>query len=113
MSSASVSALESRVVRHALHVPSQQQIADLFNANLSEFFADVSCSVVPCPDLRSAPFHLAHHGLSGRQAVCDVSLALSSEQLALATLDSTDSLVRRLEACLTSCRWPRRTRSTP
>lgn len=63
---------EGKLTVHPLHVPEQEQVATLLQQQLTQYFESVHVSVVPCPDLRSAPFHLADAGLGGRPAVCDV-----------------------------------------
>jgi hypothetical protein len=35
-------------------------------------FAEVNVSVVDCPDLTSAPFHLAEKGLSGNETILEI-----------------------------------------
>ena len=62
--------------RYSLHVPPLQEVADLLARGLAPSFQEVIVTVIPCPDLRSPPFHLAAAGLSGRPAICDVSTSV-------------------------------------
>lgn len=60
---------------YQLHEAQLDEVASLFHQKLNQYFEQVSASVVPCPDLTAAPFHLAQSGLTGREAICDVSIA--------------------------------------
>lgn len=60
------------VKKHDYFVPSLQQVSEVLQCGLSSYFREVSCSVVPCPPLNEAPFHLASSGLSGSPRICDV-----------------------------------------
>lgn len=57
---------------YKLHVPSLDEVADLFRSHLSDYFKQVTVTVQECPDLSKDPFHLTQSGLNGRPSVCDV-----------------------------------------
>ena len=61
-----------RVETFPLSQPSLEELADKLTAPLAANFEESSVTVVPCPDLRQAPFHLATEGLSGDEKVADV-----------------------------------------
>ena len=68
---------------HQLHVPQREEVASLFQQKLGRYFDSVSASVVHCPDLTAAPFHLAQSGLGGHEAICDVSSDFTNNQITL------------------------------
>ena len=55
-----------------LSPPSLGDIADVLKAPLENNYRDTTISVVTCPDLRKAPFHLVTQGLSGDEKIADV-----------------------------------------
>ena len=52
--------------------PSLEELAKALEHPLSHNYYHSSASVVECPDLRNAPFHLAVEGLSGNERVADI-----------------------------------------
>ncbi|KAK1996228.1 DUF1907-domain-containing protein [Colletotrichum falcatum] len=61
-----------RVEKFPLAPPSLEELAEQLKAPLAANYEHASVSVVRCPDLRSAPFHLAAEGLSGDEKIADV-----------------------------------------
>ena len=57
---------------YALTSPPLSELASLLTKSLTSHFQDVSASVVPCPDLRQSPFHLAAAGLCGNEKIADI-----------------------------------------
>ncbi|KAF2437532.1 mgc81809 protein [Karstenula rhodostoma CBS 690.94] len=55
-----------------LSPPTLQEIAVALQSPLAANYAHATVDVVPCPDLRKAPFHLATRGLSGAEKISDV-----------------------------------------
>lgn len=55
-----------------LHVPSLSELGDALSSGLNGKFAEVSVTVVECPDLTAAPFYLASSGLCGSETIIDV-----------------------------------------
>ncbi|XP_060074383.1 ester hydrolase C11orf54 homolog [Ylistrum balloti] len=60
------------VQKASTHVPSLDEVADVLSAGLGKNFADVSASVVDCPDLTKKPFMLVSEGLGGSPRLADV-----------------------------------------
>ncbi|EDQ90541.1 uncharacterized protein MONBRDRAFT_20550 [Monosiga brevicollis MX1] len=60
------------VVSRDFHVPSLDEVAGVFEAGLRANFATATASVVDCPDLTQAPFHLASEGICGSPRLADV-----------------------------------------
>ncbi|WYZ34577.1 hypothetical protein EsH8_I_000853 [Colletotrichum jinshuiense] len=60
------------VEKFPLSPPSLEELAERLSAPLAANFTETSVSVVECPDLRNAPFHLATEGLSGDEKIADV-----------------------------------------
>ena len=60
------------VQRVLLSPPTLEELVDPLTSGLLSNFEHVSVSVVPCPDLRQAPFNLAAPGLSGKPRIADV-----------------------------------------
>ncbi|KAM5355063.1 hypothetical protein ACJ41O_001709 [Fusarium nematophilum] len=58
--------------KFSLSPPSLAELAEILRAPLSTNYEHSTVSVVPCPDLREAPFHLATQGLSGDEKIADV-----------------------------------------
>ncbi|TPX11956.1 uncharacterized protein E0L32_007454 [Thyridium curvatum] len=58
--------------KFTLSPPSLEELAKALQAPLAANFEQSAVSVVPCPDLREAPFGLATAGLSGDEKVADV-----------------------------------------
>lgn len=56
----------------SLSPPTLEELASVLQAPLKENYQDAHVSVVQCPDLRQAPFHLATEGLSGNERCADV-----------------------------------------
>lgn len=52
--------------------PPLSELASLLATGLKPHFKDVEASVVPCPDLTLAPFHLAASGLYGSERIADI-----------------------------------------
>lgn len=61
-----------KVEKIKLHVPTLEEVADVFQAGLRKHFAEVQVKVVECPDLRKEPFTLAAEGIGGSPRVLDV-----------------------------------------
>ncbi|KAK3070631.1 hypothetical protein LTR53_010115 [Teratosphaeriaceae sp. CCFEE 6253] len=57
---------------HALFTPALDDLAATVLPALQANYAQASASVVPCPDLTQAPFHLAASGLSGDESIADI-----------------------------------------
>ena len=60
------------VSKQKLSPPTLVDLVDCLNSSLTSNFKSVTVTVSPCPDLRSAPFHLAAEGLSGNERVADI-----------------------------------------
>ncbi|PWY91189.1 DUF1907-domain-containing protein [Aspergillus heteromorphus CBS 117.55] len=58
--------------KHTLSAPSLEELVETLQAPLAANYEHTTVSVVPCPDLRKAPFHLATEGLSGDEKIADV-----------------------------------------
>ncbi|XP_050408398.1 ester hydrolase C11orf54 homolog isoform X1 [Patella vulgata] len=56
----------------ALHVPSLEEAAKVLEDGLKRNFANVSVSVVDCPDLTQKPFNLASPGICGSERLADI-----------------------------------------
>lgn len=56
----------------SLSPPTLEELAGVLQAPLKDNYEDAHVSVVQCPDLRQAPFHLATEGLSGNERCADV-----------------------------------------
>lgn len=54
------------------HVPSLDEVAKALSDGLSKNFADVSATVVDCPDLTKKPYMLVSEGLCGNPRLADV-----------------------------------------
>ncbi|KAH6676860.1 hypothetical protein F5X68DRAFT_235036 [Plectosphaerella plurivora] len=61
-----------RTQKYQLAPPSLEELASAITAPLEANYKHSSVSVVTCPDLRQAPFHLATEGLSGDEKAADV-----------------------------------------
>uniref|UniRef100_A0A7S4GQE8 DUF1907 domain-containing protein n=1 Tax=Oxyrrhis marina TaxID=2969 RepID=A0A7S4GQE8_OXYMA len=57
---------------YALSPPTLDELRDVLAEGLGSNYEDVDVSVVPCPNLREAPFGLVSQGLSGGTCVIDV-----------------------------------------
>ena len=57
---------------YPLTPPALSELASFLSKNLPSHFRNVSASVVPCPDLRQSPFHLAAAGLCGNEKIADI-----------------------------------------
>lgn len=55
-----------------LSPPTLKEIAAALQSPLAANYTHATVDVVPCPDLRNAPFHLATAGLSGAEKISDV-----------------------------------------
>ncbi|KAJ4251489.1 hypothetical protein NW762_011475 [Fusarium torreyae] len=58
--------------KYPLSPPSLDELAEKLKAPLAANYEHSTVSVVSCPDLREAPFHLATEGLSGDEKIADV-----------------------------------------
>ncbi|RMY35536.1 hypothetical protein D0865_13885 [Hortaea werneckii] len=58
--------------KYPLSPPSLDELAKVLEGPLGRNYDQSSISVVPCPDLRRAPFFLATEGLSGSECAADV-----------------------------------------
>ncbi|PYH98236.1 DUF1907-domain-containing protein [Aspergillus ellipticus CBS 707.79] len=58
--------------KHPISAPSLEELVETLQAPLAANYEHATISVVPCPDLRNAPFHLATEGLSGDEKIADV-----------------------------------------
>lgn len=63
---------EMNVVSKEIPPPPIEDIRDVLEKSLSENYAEVSVTIVDCPDLSKAPFKLAASGLGGDTALADV-----------------------------------------
>ncbi|KMQ88787.1 ester hydrolase c11orf54-like protein [Lasius niger] len=52
-----------------LNLPDLSEVKNVLEPALREYFNEANVSVVPCPDLRESPFHLAAPGLSGETII--------------------------------------------
>ncbi|CAJ2513856.1 Uu.00g019750.m01.CDS01 [Anthostomella pinea] len=64
--------LTMKTTEHKLSPPSLEDLAKAVTPALQKNYEDASVSVVDCPDLRQAPFHLAGKGLCGNECVADI-----------------------------------------
>ncbi|KOC14933.1 hypothetical protein AFLA70_174g002810 [Aspergillus flavus AF70] len=55
-----------------LDPPPLSELSQVIGERLSRHFGHVAANVVPCPDLRQPPFHLAGEGLCGNERIGDV-----------------------------------------
>jgi hypothetical protein len=55
-----------------LTVPSLEEVRDVLQKGLKQYFETIDVSIVKCPDLRQKPFNLAHSGLCGNEKIADV-----------------------------------------
>jgi hypothetical protein len=60
------------IQKYPLSPPSLEELAQTLRAPLAANYEESAVSVVDCPDLRQAPFHLASRGLSGDEKIADV-----------------------------------------
>jgi len=60
------------VEKFQLHVPSLEEVQQVLSRFLLDNFADVSVTIVDCPDLTAAPYGLARPGLCGSPRVIDI-----------------------------------------
>ncbi|KAB8274761.1 hypothetical protein BDV30DRAFT_208644 [Aspergillus minisclerotigenes] len=60
------------VKRLTLDPPPLSELSQVIGERLSRHFGHVAANVVPCPDLRQPPFHLAGEGLCGNERIADV-----------------------------------------
>lgn len=56
----------------ALSPPSLNELVETLKSPLAANYESAAVSVVDCPDLRQAPFHLATEGISGDEKVADI-----------------------------------------
>ncbi|XP_053311945.1 ester hydrolase C11orf54 homolog [Spea bombifrons] len=56
----------------SLHVPSLEEICEVFKSGLQKNYAEVSVSVVDCPDLTQRPYCFPVKGLRGKSRITDV-----------------------------------------
>jgi hypothetical protein len=63
---------EMHVSRHELSPPSLEELADVLRPALDANYKHAEISVERCPDLRSAPFHLAAEGICGDERIADI-----------------------------------------
>uniref|UniRef100_A0ABD2WP08 DUF1907 domain-containing protein n=1 Tax=Trichogramma kaykai TaxID=54128 RepID=A0ABD2WP08_9HYME len=61
-----------KIVKKELHVPTLEEVKNVFLKALKENFKDVEISVVDCPDLTEEPFTLSAPGLGGRMNIVEV-----------------------------------------
>lgn len=61
-----------KVKKVSLDKPSLEEVSQTINADLGKYFKHASSSVVECPDLTQAPFHLAGSGLNGKPKIADI-----------------------------------------
>ncbi|OJJ08817.1 hypothetical protein ASPVEDRAFT_57805 [Aspergillus versicolor CBS 583.65] len=61
-----------QTTKYPLSPPSLEELADNLQAPLAANYEHSSVSIVQCPDLRQAPFHLASEGLSGNEKIADI-----------------------------------------
>jgi hypothetical protein len=54
-----------------MHVPELETLQEVLQKGLKASFAEVDVTVVDCPDLSVAPFHLSAPGLSGDQTLIE------------------------------------------
>ncbi|KAJ5721312.1 uncharacterized protein N7483_009246 [Penicillium malachiteum] len=57
---------------HPRESPPLGELATVIQKSLESNFKSITVRVVQCPDLRSAPFHLAAPGLSGNPCIADI-----------------------------------------
>lgn len=58
--------------KYPLSPPSLDALAQVLERPLGQNYDRSSVSIVPCPDLRRAPFFLATEGLSGAERAADI-----------------------------------------
>lgn len=58
--------------KFAIIVPDLSEISSVLQDGLENHFQQVRVSVVPCPDLRSAPYNMAAAGISGAEKAVEV-----------------------------------------
>lgn len=71
-SSTSTGPVDWKVVEYQTHVPTLDEIANLFKQSLGDHYNEATVEIVDCPDLSQAPFYLAGKGLNGSPAIADV-----------------------------------------
>lgn len=60
------------VTKHPRNNPPLEELSDVIQKSLESNFANVTTSVVQCPDLRQPPCNLAAPGLSGKPCIADI-----------------------------------------
>ena len=63
-----------------LHQPALEQLLCALKSALDENFASVDVRVVPCPDLREAPWGMAAEGLGSEGALLDLGCAANLQE---------------------------------
>ncbi|XP_035213235.1 ester hydrolase C11orf54 homolog isoform X2 [Stegodyphus dumicola] len=61
-----------KIVKHKLHKPNHNEVAEVLQAGLSNTFSHISVDVVDCPDLKGKPYMLAAEGICGNPCLADV-----------------------------------------
>ncbi|XP_058798060.1 ester hydrolase C11orf54 homolog [Phymastichus coffea] len=61
-----------KVLKRELHIPTLDEVKNVFITALKENFAEAEVEVVDCPDLTEEPFTLASQGLGGRLNIVEV-----------------------------------------
>lgn len=77
--------------KYPTHQPSLEELAELFNKKLKEYFENVEVSVSDCPNLTEPPFNLVARGLSSKDTTNKVIDVGGEKFLApIARLDKPD-----------------------
>lgn len=61
-----------KTTEHLLSPPPLAELVKVLTPALEANYTHSAISVVQCPDLRAAPFHLAAQGISGRECIADI-----------------------------------------
>ncbi|XP_011503427.1 PREDICTED: uncharacterized protein LOC105366625 [Ceratosolen solmsi marchali] len=61
-----------KIIKRELHVPTLDEVKNVFIKALKANFEEVEVEVIDCPDLTEEPFTLAAPGLGGRLTIVDV-----------------------------------------
>lgn len=64
--------LGSMIGEYPLSPPPLEELVEVLKPALESNYSESSISVIRCPDLRQAPFHLAAEGLSGRECIAEI-----------------------------------------
>jgi hypothetical protein len=58
-------------LQFSIFVPELENLQEVLQNGLKTNFAEVDVTIIDCPDLSAAPFHLSAPGLSGDQTIVE------------------------------------------